>query len=140
VLSHIRSLDIKLSILLAFFGVILIPAFDILTWKIKLCDLALLKYLPAFFSGIGVGLCLIGLIPQKEFAIPKLSALKKMYEEGMKPNQFKAELFSYYSNAVDKNNIIEHKKRVYLYAVFALLAVSFILLFILNLFQGGIRA
>jgi hypothetical protein len=95
VLSNIRSLDIKASIILAFFGVLLIPSIEIFQWTLINDDLVCLKIVPGASVAIGVFFCLLTLFPQKSVSFPKLSILKDIYHEGAYSDQLRAELFSY---------------------------------------------
>lgn len=140
VLSNLRALDIKISIILAFFGILFFPSLDIFSWTIIKCELLFIKFLPGLISVAGVILCLIALFPQREYSIPNLSALKKMHDEQIKAEQFKAELFSYYNNAVENNGLLARKKVKLLKSAYILLFLSLITTLGLILFLGGQNA
>jgi len=139
ILSNIRSLDIKASIILAFFGVLLIPYFDISQWIIKKDGFIFLKFIPGLFVIIGIILCLIALFPQKSLTYPKLSFLENMYLNKIMPNNFKAELFSYYKESCRQNNKISVKKLKFLNLALIFLIISFAVVILLFIFKGDIN-
>jgi hypothetical protein len=138
VLSNIRSLDIKASIILAFFGVLFIPSVDIFQWTIRKNELIYLKFSPGISIIIGIIFCLLALFPQKIVSFPYLSILKDIYHKGINPNQLKAELFSYYEMACMKNRKLSRKKLIFINIAFIFLIISLIIIILFFIFKGEI--
>jgi hypothetical protein len=138
VLSNIRSLDIKASIILAFFGVLLIPSVEIFRWTIINKKLIYLKFFPGLIIIIGILFCLLALIPQKLYSYPRLSGLRSLYHQGINPDQLKAELISYYELACIENEKISKKKLFLIKTTYIFLALSFIIIMLLYIFKGEI--
>jgi preprotein translocase subunit Sec61beta len=139
ILSNIRALDIKISIVLAFLGVLFLPAIEIYSWRVK-TGFQMLKYVPGISVIIGIALCLFVFFPQKSKTIPKLSTLRKIYQEGKNPSQLKAELFSYYETASEDNNKLSKKKVITITIAYILLIISFASIVILYMLKGDINA
>lgn len=138
ILSNIRAVDIKASIILAFFGVLLIPSFEIFQWIIREDELIFLKFIPGFFVIIGIALCLIVLFPQKRRGYPDLSFLEDMYVKGIPSNNFKAELISYYKDSCGLNDKLSNKKVKFTKFALIFLIISFLALILLFIFKGDI--
>jgi len=138
VLSNIRSLDIKASIILAFFGVLLIPSVEIFQWEIINDRLVYLKFIPGLIIIIGVLFCLFALVPQNIYSYPRLFGLKSLYHNGIKPDQLRAELFSYYEWANIENDKISKRKLLLIRTTYIFLGLSFIVIALLYIFKGEI--
>ena len=138
VLSNIRSLDIKASIILAFFAVLIIPSVEIFQWKIINDKLIYLKYIPGLIIIIGILFCLFALVPQNLYSYPRLPGLKSLYHNGINPDQLKAELFSYYEWATIENDKISKRKLLLIRTTYVFLALSFIIIMLLYIFKGEI--
>lgn len=110
ILANIRSLDIKASIILAFFGVLLIPAFEIFRWKISWPGFLYLKYSPIAIISAGIIASIFELLPQKLYTYPQLAVLRNGYNSGAQPDAVKAELISYFELSCSKNRDIALKK------------------------------
>ena len=131
-LANIRSLDIKSSVILALFGVLLIPSLEILQWIVRINALHLLKLIPVSITSIGILFCLISLVPQKFKTTPSLSALKNALESNMDVNLIKAQLYSNLYRAIIFNRKIA-KRKVIFNSVSAWLSMAVFLLIIMLL-------
>jgi len=136
VLSNLRAIDTKASIILAFFGVLLIPSIEIFRWATKTELYFYLKLFPGISVLCGIIFCLIILFPQNSIAFPNLSVLTEMYKKGIIPNNLKAELISYYRSATEKNRNLAQRKLKYTKFALILLIIS-ISLIIANLILKG---
>ena len=74
-LSNIRSLDTKASIILALFGVLLIPSLEILHWAFIYNICILLKYAPLFLIVLGIYFNIRSLLPRNYLGVPDVDTL-----------------------------------------------------------------
>jgi hypothetical protein len=140
VLSNIRSLDIKMSVFMAFFGVLLIPSTDILQWQIINGRLVFLKFLPVLLIFIGILFCLFALAPRKIYPQPRLPGLISLYHNGVTPDTLKAELISYYGWAIIENVKVSKKKLRFIRITYISLFSSFMIIALLYILKGKIDA
>jgi hypothetical protein len=137
-IDNIRSLDIKSSVILALFGVLLIPSLEILQWIIKINNLYFLKLIPVSITAIGILFCLISLIPQRFKTTPSLSALKNALESNMDVNLIKAQLYSNLYRAIIFNRKVAKRKVIFNAVSIWLSIIVFLLIIILFLLKGVI--
>jgi len=138
ILSNIRAIDTKASIILAFFGVLFIPSADIFQWTIRKNEFFIIKLLPGIFIVIGIVFCLMALLPQKIYAFPQLVALEDLYYNHISPNQLKAELFSYYREGEKENGKLARRKIRMVKIALYFLVISFSLTILLYILKGVI--
>lgn len=137
-LANIRSLDIKSSVILALFGVLLIPSLEILQWTIRKDALYFLKLIPVCITSIGIFFCLLTLAPQKFKTTPNLSVLKRALENNMDVISIKAQLYSNLYSAIIFNRKIAVRKSIFARISTWLSAIVFLLIIILFLLKGVI--
>lgn len=137
-LSNISAIDTKASILLAFLGVLLLPAFEIYMWPIQKEAYFLLKALPGVFAFAGLACCFLILMPQKHYVTPNLDFMEDLYNKKIPPDELRANLFSYYRDAATKNLDIAQKKLIKIKFAMIFLALSLGVTILLYILKGVI--
>jgi hypothetical protein len=140
VLSNIRSIDIKASITIAFFGVLLLPSFEVSQWKVISIFQFVVKLIPTISVLVGILFCLLTLFPRSTISYARLSTLRIMFANGMRPSEIKAQLFSLYQMASEFNDQIARKKFRFTKISFIFLFISIFALLLTLIFKGVIDA
>jgi len=109
-IANIRSLDIKSSVFMALFGVLLVPSIEILQWKRQMSLGHFENFIPVIITVIGVILCLAAVVPQKFKTTPALAALEEALETNMDIDSIKAQLYSNLFRAIIFNRKIAQRK------------------------------
>jgi len=138
-LANIHSLDIKSSIILALFGLLLIPSLEVLQWTVRLHALYFLKLIPVCGTSGGIFFCLLTLFPRRFKTPPKLSALKNALESNMDVNLIKAQLYSNLYRAILFNHKIARRKSILNIVSIWISIIVFLLIIILFLLKGVIN-
>ncbi len=137
-IANIRSLDIKSSIILALFGVLLIPSLEILQWTVRINSQYFLKLIPICITSAGIIFCLLTIVPHKYKTTPSLSSLKNALENNMDVNLIKAQLYSNISRAIIFNRKIAKRKAIFNVVSSWLSLIVFLLIITLFLLKGVI--
>jgi hypothetical protein len=138
IISNIRSLDIKASIILALYGVLLIPALDILAWEIQNKEVVFLKFLPLVVDSCGIILCILTLFPQNVTSFPNLLELENYYYGDLESDNLRLELYAYYRDNIEENRAITILKLTFIKCALWSASTAFIITIVLFLLKGEI--
>lgn len=128
-----RHFDIKASIVLALYGILLIPAFEIYGWKEPSL---FVRLVPIITVVIGTIFCILAILPRIHLEHPPLEELEKDYTSDKHPLNLKADLYSSYKKSSEKNiKVGEDKIRLIIKAQILAL-IAFYLIVLLNVFRG----
>ncbi|NQS97309.1 MAG: hypothetical protein HQ591_02535 [candidate division Zixibacteria bacterium] len=124
VFANFRALDTKAAILLALFGLLLIPALNDIEWN--LCPQTIFLICSTDSDIVGLIWVLLAIKLHGLSIPPDLSYLLELVEDGQEPDEIKVRLFVRFRDSSEKNRVLLDKKAQYLqksfYAVYFSLA------------------